>query len=161
MSAFEAFTVRHLGFIDAEGRATGPLPVHAREPATLRGLYEAMSLTRAFDTRAVALQRTGRLGTFASSLGQEAVAVGVGAAMRAEDVLVPSFREQSAQLLRGVRPVELLLYWGGDERGGDYRDAREDFPVCVPVGSQAPHAAGGSAEPRALSRRVDRAAGPP
>ena len=137
-----AFTVRRVGFIDADGNAAGALPEHAGDPAALRGLYEAMALTRAFDAKAVTLQRTGRLGTFASSLGQEAVAVGVAAAMRAEDVLVPSFREQGAQLLRGVRPLELLLYWGGDERGSDFRDAREDFPVCVPVGSHAPHAAG-------------------
>jgi pyruvate dehydrogenase E1 component alpha subunit len=142
MSSVDAFAVRRVGFVDAAGQATGPLPEHLRDPALLRELYEAMSLTRAFDTRAVALQRTGRLGTFASSLGQEAVAVGSGAAMRPEDVLVPSFREQGAQLLRGVRPVELLLYWGGDERGSDFRHAREDFPVCVPVGSHAPHAAG-------------------
>lgn len=137
-----AFAVRRVGFIDADGNAAGALPEHAGDPAALRGLYEAMALTRAFDAKAVTLQRTGRLGTFASSLGQEAVAVGVAAAMRAEDVLVPSFREQGAQLLRGVRPLELLLYWGGDERGSDFRDAREDFPVCVPVGSHAPHAAG-------------------
>jgi TPP-dependent pyruvate/acetoin dehydrogenase alpha subunit len=52
-----------------------------------------MVLTRVFDEKAVALQRTGRLGAYASSLGQEAVSVGVGAAMLAEDVLLPSFRE--------------------------------------------------------------------
>ena len=44
--------------------------------------------------------------------------------------------------LRGVTPTELLLYWGGDERGSDFAAAREDFPVCVPIGTQAPHAAG-------------------
>ena len=37
---------------------------------------------------------------------------------------------------------DLLLYWGGDERGSDSPVAREDFPICVPVGSHAPHAAG-------------------
>jgi pyruvate dehydrogenase E1 component alpha subunit len=38
--------------------------------------------------------------------------------------------------------TELLLYWGGDERGSDVAGPREDFPVCVPVGTQYPHAAG-------------------
>jgi len=95
-----------------------------------------------FDARAVALQRSGQLGTFASSLGQEAVAVGVAAAMAEADVLVPSFREQGAQLWRGVTMVELFLYWGGDERGSDFAGPREDFPISVPVGSQASHAAG-------------------
>ena len=101
-----------------------------------------MVLTRTFDAKAVALQRTGRLGTFASSLGQEAVAVGIGAAMQPNDVLLPSFREQGAQFIRGVSMVELLLYWGGDERGSDFAGPREDFPICVPVGTHAPHAAG-------------------
>jgi pyruvate dehydrogenase E1 component alpha subunit len=39
-------------------------------------LYRSMVFTRAFDAKAIALQRTGRLGTYASSLGQEAVGVG-------------------------------------------------------------------------------------
>ena len=129
-------------FLDPEGRATAPFPAFAQEPDTLVSLYRAMVLTRTFDAKAVALQRTGRLGTYASSLGQEAVAVGIGAAMRSEDVLLPSFREQGAQFLRGVALEELLLYWGGDERGSDFKGPREDFPICVPVGSHAPHAAG-------------------
>ena len=54
--------------------------------AALIALYRAMVLARAFDLKAVSLQRTGRLGTYAVSLGQEAVAVGVASAMRPEDV---------------------------------------------------------------------------
>ena len=104
--------------------------------------YTADQARQAFDAKAVSLQRTGRLGTYPSSLGQEAVAVGVGAAMRAEDVLLPCFREQGAQLMRGTTMVELLLYWGGDERGSDYAVPRDDFPVSVPIGTHAPHAAG-------------------
>ena len=129
-------------FLSADGAIDGPWPDFARDGDTLIGLYRAMVLTRTFDAKAVALQRTGRLGTFASSLGQEAVAVGVGAGMRSEDVLLPSFREQGAQFIRGVRMVEILLYWGGDERGSDFSGPREDFPICVPVGTHAPHAAG-------------------
>jgi 2-oxoisovalerate dehydrogenase E1 component alpha subunit len=41
-----------------------------------------MVLTRTFDTKAVNLQRTGKLGTYASCLGHEAAHVGIGAAMR-------------------------------------------------------------------------------
>ena len=40
---------------------------------------------------------------------------------------------------------EILLYWGGDERGSDYAgpDApREDFPIFVPIASHAPQAVG-------------------
>jgi pyruvate dehydrogenase E1 component alpha subunit len=142
MSQVASFSIDHTGFLDAQGKAQGELPAFAQDAETLTRLYKAMVLTRTFDAKAVSLQRTGRLGTFASSLGQEAVAVGLGDALRAEDVLLPSFREQGGQFLRGVTMTELLLYWGGDERGSDYAGPREDFPICVPVGTQAPQAAG-------------------
>lgn len=134
--------IRYSRFLDPGGRPTAAFPSFARDAQALIALHRAMSLTRAFDQKAVQLQRSGRLGTYASSLGQEAVGVGVAAAMRADDVLVPSFREHGAQLLRGVSMTELLLFWGGDERGSDFAGPREDFPVSIPVGSHAPHAAG-------------------
>jgi pyruvate dehydrogenase E1 component alpha subunit len=142
MSSVAAFTVHYTRMLDPHGRATQPLPAFAAVRETMVAMYRAMQLTRAFDAKAVALQRTGRLGTFASSLGQEAVAVGMGSAMRRDDIFVPSFREAGTMLMRGVTLQELLLYWGGDERGNDYGGPRQDFPICVPVGSQAPHAAG-------------------
>ncbi|HEX9858732.1 MAG TPA: pyruvate dehydrogenase (acetyl-transferring) E1 component subunit alpha, partial [Paracoccaceae bacterium] len=128
--------------LNPEGEILSKLPDFAHDRAELVALYAGMIRTRSFDEKAVALQRTGRLGTYPSSLGQEAVAVGVAAAMQASDVLVPSFREQGAQIWRGVRMEELLLYWGGDERGSDFAGPREDFPVCIPVGTQYPHAVG-------------------
>jgi len=136
------FTIPYRQHILPVGEGLEPLPESARDTTLLKALYRAMVLTRVFDEKAVAMQRTGRLGTYASSLGQEAVGVGVAAAMRKEDVLIPSFREQSAMFWRGVTMPELLLYWGGDERGSDFKGPREDFPVCVPVGTQFPHAAG-------------------
>lgn len=128
--------------INAGGMLGSPMPPGADDPHMLRRFYAALVRTRAFDAKAIALQRTGRLGTYASSLGQEAVSVGAASAMHSDDVLVPSFREHGAQLWRGVTPVELFLYWGGDERGSNFSRSREDFPVSVPVGSHAPHAAG-------------------
>ncbi len=137
-----AFSIELTRYLDADGHPLGPMPEFAANPVDLVPLYRAMVLTRAFDAKAVALQRTGRLGTFASSLGQEAVGVGGASAMAADDVLVPSFRDHAAQLWRGVTPVELLLYWGGDERGSNFAAPRDDFPISVPVGSHVPHAAG-------------------
>jgi len=132
-----AFTVRHTGYIDRNGQPLGAMPPFAEDAGLLAMLYRAMVRTRTFDAKAVSLQRTGRLGTFASSLGQEAVGVGAAAAMRAEDILVPSFRDQAAQLWRGVTPAELFSYWGGDERGSDFAGPRADFPICVPVAALA------------------------
>src|SRR5262249_43943989 len=95
-----------------------------------------------FDTKAVSLQRTGRLGTYAVSLGQEAVSIGVASAMRGEDVLLPSYRDNAALLWRGVTMGEIQLYWGGVERGNHWSGRVQDFPFCIPGGSHAPHAAG-------------------
>lgn len=136
------FDVPHRRYLDETGAAQGSLPDFAASRDALATLYRWMVLTRVFDEKAVALQRTGRLGTFASSLGQEAVGVGVASAMLPGDVLVPSFREQGAMFVRGVTMLELLLYWGGLERGSDFAGPREDFPISVPVGTQFPHAAG-------------------
>jgi pyruvate dehydrogenase E1 component alpha subunit len=142
MSHVAHFDISFSRYLDATGEVVADLPAFARDGETLKELYRWMMLTREFDTRAVTLQRTGQLGTYPSSLGQEAVGVGIGHAMETPDVFVPAFREQSAQLIRGVSLVELLLYWGGDERGSDFAVCREDFPVSVPVGSQAAHAVG-------------------
>lgn len=141
-STVASFVIERRRFLTPGGEVVADLPAFADDPAQLTRLYRAMVLTRAFDAKAIALQRTGRLGTYPSSLGQEAVAIGVASAMRRDDVLLPSFREHGAQLWRGVTLVELLLYWGGDERGSDSSGPKHDFPVNVPVGSHVPHAVG-------------------
>ncbi len=136
------FEVRHRNYLAPDGSINRPLPAFASDTNLLVSLYRAMVLLRIFDRKAVALQRTGRLGTYAVSLGQEAVSVGIASAMRTEDVLLPSYRDNGALIWRGVRLEEILLFWGGDERGNHFSGPVQDFPFCIPVGSQAPHAAG-------------------
>lgn len=136
------FDVRRRGYLSPDGTIIRKPPDFAANVASLISLYRAMVLTRTFDLKAVSLQRTGRLGTYAVSLGQEAVSVGVASAMRQEDVLLPSYRDNGTLLWRGVKMEEILLYWGGDERGNLSSGPAHDFPFCIPVGSQAPHAAG-------------------
>ena len=140
LSVIAHFDVRRRRVLAADGTLVGPRPDVAVNALT--SLYRAMVLTRTFDLKAVSLQRTGRLGTYAVSLGQEAVSAGVASAMQQEDVLLPSYRDNGMLLWRGVKMEEILLYWGGDERGNRTSGPAHDFPFCVPVGSQAPHAAG-------------------
>jgi pyruvate dehydrogenase E1 component alpha subunit len=137
-----SFSISHTSYIDEKSQRIQPLPAFASDPSTLVALYRSMVLTRVFDNRAISLQRTGKLGTFASSLGQEAVGVGVASAMQAGDVLLPYYRDHGAQFLRGVSMRESLLYWGGDERGSAFAHAKRDFPNCVPIGTQIGHATG-------------------
>jgi pyruvate dehydrogenase E1 component alpha subunit len=137
-----AFEIRYRRYLDPKGRLVGPPPPLAEDAGTLRALYEAMALARAFDMKAISLQRTGELRTYPSCQGQEAIGVGVGSAMAADDVLLPTYREQGAQLWRGVTLTELMLYWAGDERGSNYAVPRRDFPVSVPIASHCVQAVG-------------------
>ena len=142
MTTVSRFQIDYTRFVDPDGSAARALPEFALDPAALLPMYRAMHLARLFDAKAVALQRTGKLGTFASAIGQEAIGTGVACAMHAEDVLFPSYRDHPAQLVRGVTMAESLLYWGGDERGSDFSGPRNDFPNCVPIATQVCHAAG-------------------
>lgn len=136
------FQIDFSQFLSPDGELSVKTPDFVKQPELLLRLYAAMTRARIFDGKAISLQRTGQLGTFASALGQEAVGVGVAMAMEPEDVLVPSYRDHAAQFVRGMSMTECLLYWGGDERGNDYAAVRQDLACCVPVATQAPHAVG-------------------
>ena len=136
------FKIEYKQILDPKGHLVAPLPSFAADLGELLCMYRAMTRVRVFDTKAINLQRTGQMGTYPSSVGHEATHVGVGAAMRPEDVLAPVYRECGTQLLRGVTMTEMLLYWGGDERGSDFAVPRHDFAWCVPIATQTLHAAG-------------------
>lgn len=138
-----SFEIEYRQYLDPDGNPIGSaLPPIARDLEQLVAIYQLMSFTRVFDSKAIALQRTGKLGTYASSLGHEAAHAAIGSAMRPEDVLAPAYREYAAQFWRGVKPREVLLYWGGDERGNDFAGPRHDFAWSVPIATQCLHAAG-------------------
>ena len=144
MSVAARFEIEYLQYLGPEGEAVAELPEHRPSDDALVSLFKQMLFLRVFDGKAVALQRTGKLGTYAPCLGHEATQVGIGAMMRPEDVFAPSYREYGAQIMRGVQLREILMYWGGDERGNDYANepARHDFPWSVPISTQCLHAAG-------------------
>ncbi|QTS84162.1 pyruvate dehydrogenase (acetyl-transferring) E1 component subunit alpha [Coxiella endosymbiont of Amblyomma nuttalli] len=138
-----SFSISYLQFLDANGCPTQLFPEFAN-PDSLLHLYRQMALIRRFDNKAVNLQRTGQIGTFPSARGQEAVGVGMGNAMQAEDIFCPYYRDQGACLERGIKLSEFLAYWGGDERGNYYSNpqVKEDLPNCVPIAAQLLHGAG-------------------
>jgi 2-oxoisovalerate dehydrogenase E1 component subunit alpha len=67
------FEVRHRAYLAPDGSTNRQLPAFASDTNLLVRLYRAMVLVRAFDVKAVALQRTGRLGTYAASLGRRSL----------------------------------------------------------------------------------------
>lgn len=103
--------------------------------------YRHLWLTRLFDQRAIALQRTGQLGTYASCLGQEAISAAIGFSLQQNDVFIPYYRDQAAQLLRGTQMRSILQFWGGDE-WGSFDAPDHDFAACIPIATQITHAAG-------------------
>jgi 2-oxoisovalerate dehydrogenase E1 component alpha subunit len=142
MTVVAKFEIHYSQFLDEHGKAVRPLPEFARDPQALIPLYRWMVLMRTYDAKAIALQRTGQLGTFASLLGKEAVETGIGSAMAQDDVFLMTYRENGVQLIRGVTLRELFLYWGGDERGSDFAGPRKDFPICITIAAHVTHAVG-------------------
>ncbi|HVV95727.1 MAG TPA: pyruvate dehydrogenase (acetyl-transferring) E1 component subunit alpha [Rhodanobacteraceae bacterium] len=143
MSIAATFEIEYLQYLDADGKLVrDDLPAFARDIKQLVELYKLMLFVRVFDGKAIALQRTGKLGTYASCLGHEAAHVAIGSAMQEDDVFAPMYREYGAQFFRGVKPREVLLYWGGDERGNDFSGPAHDFAWAVPIATQCLHGAG-------------------
>ena len=134
-----------LRFIDHLGEVVGQLPSWA-DASTLTQFYQDMVMSRSYDNKAVALQRTGKLGTYPSHLGSEAYGVAIGHAMHAKDVFIPYYRDMPAMWVRGVPMEKNLQYWGGDERGSDFStpegEHSRDLPFCVPIATQCTHAVG-------------------
>ncbi len=142
METIAKFEIRHHQFLTPDGEPVGDWPDFAKDNDELIRMYRMMTQVRQFDTKAVNLQRTGKLGTYASCLGHEAAHVGLGFAMREEDAFAPMYREYGVQMCRGVKMSDILLYWGGDERGSDFAGPAHDFAWCVPIATQCLHAAG-------------------
>jgi pyruvate dehydrogenase E1 component alpha subunit len=142
MKTVAEFSIQYHEVLNEHGELVSPLPGFAADAQEVMRMYRMMSLVRAFDAKCINLQRTGQLGTYPSCLGHEATHVAVGAAMRAEDVLAPVYRELGTQLWRGVTMAEILRYWGGDEAGNNFAVPRGDFAWCVPIATQTLHAAG-------------------
>lgn len=145
MTTVASFEVKYTQHLDENGKLTSKkAPAIAKEFDKLKKLYRDMAYIRQMDSKAYALQRTGKMGTYAAATGQEAIGVGFGSVMKPEDVLVPYYRGQASMIQHGTRMEEILLYWGGDERGSDFQNemAKQDFPIAVPIATQSLHATG-------------------
>ncbi|CDZ78273.1 Pyruvate dehydrogenase E1 component subunit alpha [Legionella massiliensis] len=142
MTTVAQFEIPFTQFLNENGEICETLPSFTNDKESLQELYRIMVRTRTFDKKAIALQRTGRMGTYAPINGQEAISTAIGHAMRPEDVLVPYYRDYAAQFQRGVKMSEILAYWGGDERGSQFACNSQDLPISVPIASQCLHAAG-------------------
>jgi pyruvate dehydrogenase E1 component alpha subunit len=108
----------------------------------IKSLYRDLVLTRRIDTEAIALQRQGELGLWASCLGQEGAQVGAGRALRHQDMSFPTYREHGVAWCQGVDPLTLLGLFRGTNLGG-WNPADNNFNLyTIVIGAQTLHAAG-------------------
>lgn len=126
----------------ADGKLVGELPPGLDE-ARLRGMMKLMLLGRRLDQRAIALQRRGKLGTYAPLSGQEAASVGSSFALDPEvDYLVPQYREQLAMIHWGLSLGTYLLQRYGHPKGAALPERGTLYPQQVALAAHAPQAAG-------------------
>jgi pyruvate dehydrogenase E1 component alpha subunit len=129
----------------------------------LLSIYRHMVLLRAIDEKAVALQRSGRIGFFVPSTGQEACSIGAGHAVREGDWIFPAYRDHGVGLMRGY-PIGALV---GQILGNTTDPTRgRQMPnhwcdrsihlvsVSSPVATQLPHAVGAAYAAKSRGERV-------
>ena len=117
--------------------ATAPL-----DDEETRLLFAALVAIRAYDRKGNALQKQGRLATYASFAGQEAAQIGAVAALKPDDWLVASYRDAGAMWFHGYPWVNLFLGRTGDERGGSPPVGVNIMPPSITVGAHMIHAVG-------------------
>src|SRR3990167_9934999 len=88
LKTITSFIVPYLQYLDEHSQQTQPFPDFITNDLLI-DLYKRMTVLRVFDNQMVNLHRTGKIGTFPSSQGQEAIFVATGFSMDKEDVLCP------------------------------------------------------------------------
>jgi len=123
------------------------------EDAEAVRLLRMMIIARAYDRKGTALQKQGRLVTYAPLEGQEAAQVGSVAALAPDDWLVATYRDAAAMWMQGY-PME-LLYAGrtGHEQGGCPPSSVNVLPPSITVGGHMVHAVGLAWAERLRGRR--------
>ncbi|WP_270408045.1 thiamine pyrophosphate-dependent dehydrogenase E1 component subunit alpha [Brachybacterium paraconglomeratum] len=108
----------------------------------LVALLHDMTVIRALDDEAVALQRQGELGLWPPLRGQEAAQIGLARALPETDFFFTSYRENGIAWCRGVEPAEMLSVWRGTTLSGWDPFARHMATPQVIIGAQTHHAVG-------------------
>ncbi|HEX2239701.1 MAG TPA: pyruvate dehydrogenase (acetyl-transferring) E1 component subunit alpha [Actinomycetota bacterium] len=131
-------------YIGDGNRVADRQPPEALSEKDLREIFRWLTLLRAFDERAVALQRQGRIGTYALYWGEEATQAAPLYACEDVDWVFPSYRQNAIGILRGVSAATVLAWWRGYGGKHGFWNPREHrvAPICVPIGTHLPHAVG-------------------
>ena len=120
-------------------------------PEQLLEALRLMLLTRQFDDRMQRMQRQGKISFYMQSLGEEAISIGQGMALRPDDMLFPSYRNQGLFILRDTRLVDLMCQClsnthdmcKGRQMPVMYHNKKSNmFSISGNLATQYPHAVG-------------------
>ncbi len=133
--------IKRLEILDVDGHVDQSLMPTLSDKLLLE-MYRLMFQIRAFDERAILLQRSGRLGTYPMITGQEATQCIPPLALKPSDWVVPTYRGSGVYFARGMQMRYGLLYWAGDDRGTHFPDGNNDMIFSIPVGTHLTQVAG-------------------
>ncbi len=136
--------IEYLQILDEDGKLDTKLAKGLLTDEEVKSLYELMIVSREFDDVAFKLQRSGRLGTYPQTKGQEAAALGAAKALKKGwDWIVPYYRETPGAFLLGLPMHYIFLHWMGDERGNQIPlDKVNMTPLAIAIGTQTLQATG-------------------
>jgi pyruvate dehydrogenase E1 component alpha subunit len=125
--------------INPDGSVRDRLPITLDEMKTL---YADMVEAQTYDSKSMAMQRQGRLATYAPFRGQEAAQIGAAAALEDDDWVSGTYRDAALNWRAGYPWELLILGRTGDERGGQVPDGINILPPSITVGGHMIHAVG-------------------
>jgi pyruvate dehydrogenase E1 component alpha subunit len=127
------------GLVNPDGSVRDRLPITVED---MRGLYADMVEARTYDDKSMAMQRQGRLATYAPFRGQEAAQIGAAAALQDDDWVAGTYRDAALNWRAGYPWRLLVLGRTGDERGGEVPNGVNVLPPSITVGGHMIHAVG-------------------
>jgi pyruvate dehydrogenase E1 component alpha subunit len=138
--------------INPDGSVNDRLPVTLDQ---MRALYADMVEARTYDDKSIAMQKQGRLATYAPFRGQEGAQIGAAWGLKAGDWVAGTYRDAALNWKAGYPWRLLILGRTGDERGGDVPEGVNVMPPSITVGGHMIHAVGLAwAEKMKGSRRI-------
>lgn len=108
----------------------------------LLSLFEDMTVIRRLDVEATALQRQGELALWPPLLGQEASQIGSARALRKDDFVFSSYRENGVAYCRGVNLTDIVRVWRGNSSSGWNPYTVNMATPQIIIGAQTLHATG-------------------
>lgn len=125
--------------VNPDGTVRDRLPISIEET---KSLYADMVESRVYDHKSMALQRQGRIATYAPFEGQEGAQIGAAAALRSDDWVAGTYRDAALMWKAGYPWDLMVLGRTGDERGGAPPEGVNVLPACLTVGGHMIHAVG-------------------